>query len=100
MLIFLSESAQSNQFEDQLVVSRHISFVVLLKIKVMVQIPSNFLQELNRLVKRNRGEVPIVDEGSDECIMLMERFDSGWSSIPPNSMEDEFLTGVRIGALQ
>ena len=66
----------------------------------MAQLPANFLQELNRLVKRNRGDVPIVEEGSDECNMMIERLDSAWSSIPPNSMEDEFLTGVRIGALK
>ena len=66
----------------------------------MAQLPANFLEQLNNLVMRNRGEVPIVDEASEECSTMMERLDAGWNSVPPNSMEDEFLTGVRIGALK
>ena len=65
----------------------------------LAQLPPSFLENLNSSVKRKPGEIPMVVEGSDECNAMLERFDSGWNSFP-SDMEEEFLTQIRIGALE
>ena len=64
---------------------------------VQTNIPPEFLDTLNTLVERHRGNIPLNDKA--ELELHMQRIDEQWARVPPNSMEDEFVTGMRLGAL-
>ena len=66
----------------------------------LAQLPPDFLENLNRAAKSKPGETPLVVEGSDECNLALETFDNAWKSFPSDRMEEEFLTQIRIGALE